>query len=168
MARNKLTNQIKDKILERLTEGRSLREICRDADVSVTPAAVRKAAVFDTSFGTQYVRARDLGLDAMADEILEIADDSRGDWVQKVNKDGSVEWVFNHEHVQRSRLRCDTRKWYLSKLAPKRYGDRIQQEVTNPGGSFSGLSQEQVALRLTQILEAAQKRAEKAKLLMAA
>jgi len=150
-------------ILERLAEGRSLRAICNDKDVPVTPAAVRKAVLTDTSFGTQYVRARDLGLDAMADEILEIVDNSSGDWVQKVNKDGSVEWVFNHEHVQRSRLRCDTRKWYLSKLAPKRYGDRIQQDVTSPDGSLKGLSREQVAQRLIQILKIAQMRAEEAK-----
>lgn len=137
----KLTPEIRLKILERLAEGRSLRAICNDSDVPVTPAAVRKAVLTNTGFGTQYVRARDLGLDAMAEEILEIADNSSGDWVQKVNKDGSVEWVFNHENVQRSRLRCDTRKWYLSKLAPKRYGDRIQQDVASSDNSPKGLSQ---------------------------
>ncbi|TKW62033.1 MAG: DNA packaging protein [Blastochloris viridis] len=154
----KLTPQLKIKILERLAEGISLRAICNDADVPVTPAAVRKAALTDVDFGTQYARARDMGLESMAEEILEIADNSSGDWVQKVNKDGSIEWIFNHENVQRSRLRCDVRKWFLSKLAPKRYGDRIQQDVTSSDSSLKGLSQEQVVLRLTQIFEAAQAR----------
>lgn len=154
----KLNAQLKLQILERLAEGRSLRAICNDPDVPVTPAAVRKAALVDPAFGTQYAQARDMGLDSMADEILEIADNSSGDWVQKVNKDGSTEWVFNQENVQRSRLRCDVRKWFLSKLAPKRYGDRIQQDVTSSNNSLKGLSQEQIALRLTQILEAAQAR----------
>ncbi len=161
--KSKLTPYIKQVILLRLAEVRYLRSICRDADIPVTPPAVRKAVIADPVFGAQYAQARDLGLDAMAEEILEIADDSRGDWVQKVNKDGSVEWVFNHENVQRSRLRCDTRKWYLSKLAPKRYGERIQQEISSPDGSLGGLSREQVTLRLTQILEMAQNRTVKAK-----
>lgn len=159
----KLNSQLKLQILERLAEGRSLRAICNDPDVPVTPAAVRKAVLTDTTFGTQYVRARDLGLDAMAEEILEIADNSTGDWVEKVNKDGSTVWVFNHENIQRSRLRCDVRKWFLSKLAPKRYGDRIQQDVTSSDSSLKGLSQEQVTQRLMQILKIAQMRAEEAK-----
>ncbi len=39
-------------------------------------------------------------------------------------------WQLNGEHVQRSRLRVDTRKWFLSKLAPKRYGDRQAVEIS--------------------------------------
>lgn len=158
MSKNRFTLTMKHKILGHLAEGRSLRAICEDKDIPVTPAAVRKAAIRDEAFGTQYARARDLGLDAMLDEMLEIADDSRGDWVEVTHKDGSKEWKFNHENVQRSRLRCDVRKWYLSKLAPKRYGDRIQADVTNSDESIQSLSQDQIAQRLTQILEAAQKR----------
>lgn len=69
-------------------------------------------------FAAQYARARDAGLDKMADEVLQIADDASRDWVKVDGKKS-----LNAEHVQRSRLRFDARRWYLSKLAPKRYGD---------------------------------------------
>ena len=55
--------------------------------------------------------------------MLEIADDGRNDWIVRLRKDGSTETVVDNEAVQRSRLRIDTRKWLLSKLSPKKYGD---------------------------------------------
>ncbi len=66
--------------------------------------------------------------DALFDEALEIADDASGDWT--ADKDGKK--TLDHEHVQRSRLRVDTRKWAAGKLAPKRYGDKLQH--TGEGG----------------------------------
>ena len=66
--------------------------------------------------------------DALFDEALEIADEASGDWT--TDKNGKL--ALDHEHVQRSRLRVDTRKWTAAKLAPKRYGDEIQR--TGEGG----------------------------------
>lgn len=61
--------------------------------------------------------------EGMADEILEIADDGRNDWMEIQNRDGdNIGWKVNGEAVQRSRLRIDARKWLLSKLLPKKYG----------------------------------------------
>ncbi len=79
-------------------------------------------------FSEQYARARQMQADALFDEALEIADDASGDWM--VDKDGKK--TLDHEHVQRSRLRVDTRKWAAGKMAPKRYGDKIQH--TGDGG----------------------------------
>lgn len=76
-------------------------------------------------FSAQYARARDIGLDAMADEILEISDDGTNDWMEKEGRDGTTHYVVNGEAMGRSRLRVDTRKWLLSKIAPKRYGDSL-------------------------------------------
>ncbi|MRT15310.1 hypothetical protein GJV07_24135 [Enterobacteriaceae bacterium RIT711] len=72
----------------------------------------------------QYARAREVQAEILAEEIIEIADDSSGDVF--VDDDGREQ--TNHERVARSRLRVDARKWYASKLAPKRYGDRIQHD----------------------------------------
>ncbi|AGG31951.1 hypothetical protein MU9_2906 [Morganella morganii subsp. morganii KT] len=72
----------------------------------------------------QYARAREIQAELLAEEIIEIADDSSGDVI--VDDDGKEQ--TNHERVARSRLRVDARKWYASKLAPKRYGDRIQHD----------------------------------------
>ncbi len=79
-------------------------------------------------FLEQYTRAREMQADTLFDEALEIADETSDDWI--TTEDGKK--VLDHEHVQRSRLRVDTRKWAAGKLAPKRYGDKIQH--TGDGG----------------------------------
>ena len=64
----------------------------------------------------------------MEDELLEIADDATNDWMEKRDRDGeAIGWMVNGEHIQRSRVRIDTRKWIMSKRAPKKYGDRVSR-----------------------------------------
>ena len=48
--------------------------------------------------------------------------------------EGNTEVVFDSTAVQRNRLRVDARKWLLSKLAPKKYGDKLTQEHTGANG----------------------------------
>jgi hypothetical protein len=124
------TPEIAQTVLERLANGELLVDICKDDGI---PAArtVRGWVLDDREgFAAQYERARMLGCYAMADEIQRIADDTKGDAI--VGEDGAV--VVNHENVQRARLRVDTRKWLLSKLLPKQFGDRVETQITGPGG----------------------------------
>lgn len=79
-------------------------------------------------FSTQYAQAKLKQADLMAEEILEIADDGQNDWMQSFGEDGEINWKLNGEHVQRSRLRIDTRKWLASKLLPKQYGQHAEDE----------------------------------------
>ena len=110
-------------ICERLAKGESLRAICRESDMP-DRMTVNKWIVEDTDgFFDLYARSRDAGLDTIADEVFEIADDGSNDWMES-NKPDAPGYVANGEHLARSRLRFDARRWYLSKLAPKRYGDR--------------------------------------------
>ena len=81
-------------------------------------------------FSEQYARAREVQAEVLADELTDIADDASGDTT--MGEKGRV--ITDHEHIQRSRLRIDTRKWIASKLLPKRYGDKIVQEHTGPDG----------------------------------
>jgi hypothetical protein len=121
--------EIADKILERLREGEGLNTICRDPDMP-SGSAVRGWALDDRDgFGARYARAREIGALAMADDILEIADDARNDWMEKHGEDG-VAYVLNGEHVARTKLRIDTRKWMLSKVLPKIFGDRVDHTMT--------------------------------------
>lgn len=60
----------------------------------------------------------------MADDLLDIVDDGTNDFVAR-ERDGERIMVVDHEHIQRSRLRADTRKWLLSKALPKLYGDKL-------------------------------------------
>lgn len=118
------TPEVAEEILRRLSEGESLRSICRD-DHLPAESTVRLWAVDDIhGFSAQYARARDVGLDAVADELLEISDDATNDWMERNGSD-SEGWAVNGEALGRSRLRVDTRKWLLSKMAPKKYGDRV-------------------------------------------
>ena len=71
--------------------------------------------------------------DALFDEALEIADAVSDDWI--TTEDGRK--ILDHEHVQRSKLRVETRKWAAGKLAPKRYGDKMNLEHTGIQSTFA-------------------------------
>ncbi len=112
-------------VLEELARGRTLRAICREPGMP-SDMAVRKWTFADPDgFGSQYARARDSGLDAVAEEVIEISDDGTRD--RTVDEEGHE--TVDHDHISRAKLRVDTRKWYLSKIAPKRYGDRTEHAV---------------------------------------
>lgn len=81
----------------------------------------------------RYARACEDRADALADEILEIADDSQNDTKYRVGKDGIETEVENTEWVNRSKLRVDSRKWLLAKLHPKKYGDSQRIDHTTNG-----------------------------------
>ncbi|MCB9902399.1 MAG: hypothetical protein H6826_13735 [Planctomycetes bacterium] len=76
----------------------------------------------DASFRELYEIARAQQAEVYFDEMIEIADDARNDWMEANGADDAG-WRANKENVQRSRLRIDTRKWMLSKMLPKKYGD---------------------------------------------
>ena len=116
-------------ICTRLAGGESLRSICRD-DTMPSLSTVM-GWLFDgehEEFSEQYARARKVQAEVLADELTDIADDGSNDFT--TDKDGKE--TVNHEHIQRSRLRVDTRKWVAAKLLPKRYGDKLQH--TGEGG----------------------------------
>jgi len=75
------------------------------------------------SFDEQYTRAKKQQAHVLADEILEIADNVSKDF--KI-VDGKVK--TSHEDINRAKLRIDTRKWLLSKVLPKIYGDKLLEE----------------------------------------
>ena len=93
-------------ICQRLAEGNSLRKVC-EAKGMPSAETVRRWLLDDEDFCAQYVRAREVQADRFAEEILEIADDASDDWT--VGEEGKK--AVDHEHIQRSRLRVDTRKW---------------------------------------------------------
>lgn len=99
--------EVTSKILNRLAEGESLASICR-IDEMPSYQTVYEWKQRHPEFAEKYAEARNVGLDHLADKLIDIAD------------------FENEADTLRARLRVDTRKWYLSKLAPKRYGDRLE------------------------------------------
>ena len=121
-------------ICVRLGLGESLREICRDENMPDKSTVMRWLASH-AEFRDQYASAREAQADYYAEEIIEISDDGTNDWMERRCPDGSTEEVENKEVLARSRLRVDTRKWLMARMAPKKYGDKITQEVSGPDGA---------------------------------
>jgi hypothetical protein len=127
-------------ICKRLADGESLRGICVDDTMPDKATVLRWLAdPKRTVFRDQYARARESQADALVEECIEIADDGTNDWMERrseAEKGAGVNtgWVLNGEHVQRSRLRVDTRKWWAARLAPKKYGDKVTNEFSGPDG----------------------------------
>lgn len=79
------------------------------------------------NFSDRYARARNHLLEIWADDVVEISDNGSNDWMER-NDPENPGFQLNGEHVQRSKLRTDNRKWLLAHLRPGQYGDRITQE----------------------------------------
>lgn len=126
------TDEIEAAIIEGLSEGVPLRQLCRLHGVS--KSTVYNWIEADDEFAGRIARARELGFDQIAEEALEIADDSRNDWVVREDGDDGETDRLNHEHVSRSKLRIETRLKLLAKWDPKRYGDKID---VNSSHTFS-------------------------------
>lgn len=114
------SQKVADMICERLAYGESLRKICLGDNMPNRSTVIRWLADMP-AFRNHYAHAREAQAEHFLDEILEIADDSAGDI--EVGKDGQTR--VSHEAIARAKLRIDTRKWMMSKLAPKKYGDKI-------------------------------------------
>lgn len=118
------TQELADELCAQLAEGRSLRSVCQ-ADHMPSKATVFNWMRTHKGFLDQYTRAKQEAADALFDEIQDIADDGTNDWMEKLDSEGQpIGWQLNGEHVQRSKLRIDARKWMASKMKPKVYGDR--------------------------------------------
>jgi hypothetical protein len=86
-------------------------------------------------FSEQYAKACEARTDAMAEDILDIADDGTNDYVEREREDGSTYEVTNNEAIQRSKLRVDTRKWLMAKTMPKKYGEKL--DLTTGGDKIN-------------------------------
>ena len=129
--------EIASLICGRMANGESLRSICRD-DAMPALSTVFLWVSKHPDFSEQYKLAMASRADAMFEEMFDIADDGQNDWMEIQDKEGdNAGWRFNGEHVQRSRLRIDTRKWALSKMLPKKYGDKADGNLGDENNDAS-------------------------------
>lgn len=111
-----------------------MRAICA-ADHLPDRGTIHDWVLKNEMFYHQYARARELQAETLVDEIIDISDDGTNDWMDRNNSDGvAIDRVVDHEHITRSRLRIDSRKWFASKVLPKKYGEKVQQEISGPDG----------------------------------
>lgn len=122
------TDELAQEICERLAKGEPLAQICRDEHMP----AVRTVSDWKDGreqFTADFGRARDEGYDAIALDCLRIADETENDTISTENGDKP-----NTEWISRSKLRIETRLKLLAKWDPRRYGDKITQELTGKDG----------------------------------
>lgn len=114
-------------ICDLLMRGYSLRKACLAHEDMPDQSSVFNWLHKYPEFFEQYTRARQVQAERLADEIIDLADDDQKDVSGELQMPNGVA-------VQRSRLMVDTRKWYLSKVLPKIYGDKVVQEHTGEVG----------------------------------
>ena len=125
-----------DFILARIATSRdSLKTICAGSDNLPTVDTFFVWLKESPELADHYARAKEAQADVIAEEMLDISDNGTNDYMERQAGNGdNVGWQLNGEHVQRSKLRIETRKWLLGKLRPKRYGDTVRQEITGANG----------------------------------
>lgn len=130
--------QIADVICERMVCGKddkpeSLRSICRDDGMPALGTVMRWLAKYP-EFREQYASAREAQSEVHQEELLEISDNCTDDVQMLLGSEDVGMGRINHSAIARAKLQIDTRKWVMSKMAPKKYGDKSSTEISGPNG----------------------------------
>ena len=105
---SKYTPALADEIALRISAGEPLRQISRDEHMP-SWMSVYRWMDDNAEFSLRIAQAREKGEEAIAQECLEIADNARNDWMEVNGREGETAYKLNGEHVQRSKLRIETR-----------------------------------------------------------
>lgn len=128
-------DSIFNKIILEMISGRSLKSILKDDNMPVMNTFL-KWIEEDESKMNHYARATKIRADYLFEEIIEIADEDSGD----IKYNALGEEVLNGEFVQRSRLKVDARKWVVSKMNPKKYGEKLDIDHTTKGEKIESVT----------------------------
>jgi hypothetical protein len=126
--RTAFTQDIADEIVSRLATGQCLADITSLDHMPATSTVYKWLATIP-SFAEAYAQARATLVERWADEIVTLADEPVA--------------PNDNAAVQRARLRVDTRKWLMSKLAPRKYGDRVEHVIKS--GNAADLTDDELA-----------------------
>lgn len=114
-----------DSICEHIAGGKSLVSWCKDNENRSSYTSVMRWLDAKPEFREKYARARQDQADYLAEEIVQIADTPVLGITTKISDDGKTE-TTEGDMLQHRRLQVDARKWYASKLAPKKYGEKVE------------------------------------------
>lgn len=118
------SQELFDRICERISEGESLRAICEDADMPNKANVLRWVAA-DDALRDQYARAMETRADVHFEEMLAIADSPMLGEIVTVKDDGKTE-TRTEDMLGHRRLQVDTRKWILARMNPRKYGEKLE------------------------------------------
>jgi hypothetical protein len=107
--------KLADAVLANMETGMSCFKACQHAGVPMPTFMLWVSQ--DSELADRYAQARENFVERIAQEVMELSDVDVGE-----TPDGRKDWAA----VQKHKLQVDTRKWLLSKLAPKKYGEKIE------------------------------------------
>ena len=139
--------KIADLVFAGMRSGMSAFKACQAA--GVPQSTFSRWMDDDAKLAEEYARAREDLIEHIASETLAIADQPVGSTENGSTDSGAV---------QKQRLQVDTRKWLLSKLAPKKYGEKTSMELTGANGGPVQISDTERAAKIAAILATAQAR----------
>lgn len=134
------SQEIADEICECMASGDSLRDICSRDNMPNRSTVARWLAASET-FRDQYAHACEMRESELFDQIIEIADTPQLG-TKSVSKATGIE-ITEADMIEHRRLQVEARKWALGKMAPKKYGEKVTQELTGAGGGpieFTGIT----------------------------
>jgi hypothetical protein len=117
--------KIKGQIIGWLSEGKTLRDFCRQEQMPSYQSIFRWLDE-DPAFALDYARAREVGFEILAEEALHIADNTRMGRKVVTNSGGEDDamTVTEEDMLGHRKLQIDTRMRLLKAWHPKKYGDR--------------------------------------------
>jgi hypothetical protein len=104
---------------------KGLAKLCDDNPHWPDRSTILRWVDLHDEFRDQYTRAREHQAHYLVDQTIEIADDSSQD--ELLDRHGNP--YLNKEFVYRSELRVKARQWAAERLAPKKYGAKITQQL---------------------------------------
>lgn len=132
---SEFTQELADTICRRIVNGESLKRICQD-EVMPNVVTVLRWVRANDEFCNQYALAKQEQAEALADEIVSIADTADKDTANAV------------------KVKVDARKWVAAKLLPKKYGEKQQIDMSVEA-TVRTLNDEQLRSKLTELLRKA-------------
>jgi hypothetical protein len=136
MAHARITDEIADQVLERMSNGEILTAVARE--YGFTHGAFYHRADSDEEFARRYARARERQAHAIASDVVRIVDEED-----------------DPEKAQIAKNKSEARKWLAARIDPANYGDRLKQEHSGPNGEPIAISVEDKRAVALQILESA-------------
>lgn len=156
------TTELAALVCEQIACGDKLKEICQREGMPKARTVFLWLSKHE-EFMQMHARALEHRGLSLAEETLEIADTvTPGEKrITKETDKGTFTEIVEGDMVERAKLKVDTRKWFLSRLLPRQYGDKNTTDL-NVTDTQGAISEEQKAHRIKAILDRAQK-ARKAK-----
>lgn len=139
-----------------LVDGTSVNTLCKRDDMP-TSSTIFLWLSKHKEFSDKYAKAKEMAAEALAEEIFDISDNQCEDYVMvdglPLKVDGKEVTTVSSAKVQQAKLRVDSRKWYLSKIVPKKYGDKLQTENTTTNIN-TDLSEDALDKKLKVLIDA--------------